>query len=723
MNILVNSIFIEQEDIPPILVRVVYISAEYDILFYVFLDDNFKLPKSMKLSDAKDKIRSRVWKTISEEDAYALAKIIDPVSYYYKDLGSDSEKNNSNAMETAWKSISDIVDNKNEFFFDKSLRSQKYILAARESGASLKTIYLRVGKFYAYGQVKQSLYPVYSRRGGRGKSRNSVGVKRGRPRTVGRILGDGINIAGEEKVKLVRGINSFYISRNFSLETAYQATLDLYFPADILQDKLDADRLNIQQPTKMQFRYWAKKILLEDYAKNKQKQVGEIEYGRSYREMIGKSLNNFNFPGACYIGDGTELQINLVDKLTRLPIKRKARLYVFIDSFSHRWMGFFISLNNLSYNFALAALYCSCVSKEALLKQYGIVDKLWDDAVIPLMVHIDGGEFRGKRKETLTDSLGIGFIQDPPYRPDLKGLVEGAIKLLKKDFLNVPGSYEKFGGKPGSKLKESDAILSIDELTNLLLRTMLHQNKHIKLSLRNLPDEAFHEGVRPHPDDIWAWGMKNRPPPLRLVSQTKLTLALMERGVGKITSRGIQFKGNFYIHSVEIEKDIWAKARAREVSRRSKSKADSIKVMYNPWFAGSILIELEDGGYHTCLLSDKDGKFSNYSHTELVIWRESESSHQAIREFERRQDKKEDNSDLSNIVDNAKSKNLFAENNRSIMDEILDSAVSMDYFHPTYNSRKDLVENIEYHADSKDLTKEERSLKSHLEDYLEENDD
>jgi len=84
-------------------------------------------------------------------------------------------------------------------------------------------------RYWIRGKIVNALLPDYDRCGGRGKERNTKGVKLGRPRKHANIVGDGINVDEEIKRIFRIAINRFYYSSaKHSLTMTYELMLKEY---------------------------------------------------------------------------------------------------------------------------------------------------------------------------------------------------------------------------------------------------------------------------------------------------------------------------------------------------------------------------------------------------------------------------------------------------------------------------------------------------------------
>ena len=99
-----------------------------------------------------------------------------------------------------------------------------------------------------------------------------------------------------------------------------------------------------------------------------------------------------------------------------------------------------VTLDNASWNQALLAIKNSAEDKVAFCRRFGveITEEQWPCHHLPSVLIADNGEVGGKGVESLISELGIMVENCPPYRGDLKGIIEHAFCLAQgalKDIL------------------------------------------------------------------------------------------------------------------------------------------------------------------------------------------------------------------------------------------------------------------------------------------------
>lgn len=549
------------------------------------------------------------------------------------------------SMEEAWQSIEKILAYGPETYFDPALRGGLIRQVALDAGVTEKTIRSWLRRYWQRGQVKVALMPNYKGRGHPHSARQVGSKKLGRPPSKTKIAGStsGVNVVGEVKDSLHKGINRYYIIGKMGLEDAYQATIEDYFSSEECVDGLifPAPWRADLRPTKGQSLYWAKKTKYGNLSSNLKKMMGESEYGRNLRPQLNSGIHKILSPGAVYLGDGAIVPIHLINSIDPACINKKPRIYLFMDAFSGKWVGMFATYENLSYQVALLALHNAASDKSDFLARYSAPPGSWNCHHFPVAIHVDGGEFKGEQKENLTSSLGLGFIQDPPYRPDLKGVIEGAIGILKAKLKSqIAGSEKKKRRIPGERNYKLDACFTLDQFIEALVGAILFYNKHHKLSESRFFDgQMIADGVRPYPDQLWEWGLKNRPPATQYRTGTELAYHLLPRSEAKVTASGIYFKKNYYWLHRGDDEQWWGHARERDNRTGNKGKPKYVKIAYDPWCVDRIFLVTEgQGKIEPCSLVQRDSQFISSSFSDYDNWFEDYNEKFEPEEDEKRKD-------------------------------------------------------------------------------------
>ena len=292
------------------------------------------------------------------------------------------------------------------------------------------------------------------KRGARGRQR--VGTKRrlGRPShaesAFGKVLDE------NDFHNFEKAIKKYYLTRKeLSFQATYEKMLsDSYSVA--IKDNGDAEHWHLLPPGKVpsirQFRYW--------YQKNRnlrteiQKRKGDVKYELSSRSVLGKSDYGQVGPGSKYQIDATVGDIYLVSQFDRSNIIGRPVMYFVIDVFSRMVTGMYIGLEGPSWVGAMMAIANAASDKVAYCQEYGvgIAEEEWPCHHIPAAILGDRGEMESKNADNLVSMLGVRIENAPPYRADLKGIIEQHFRTINSNAtVFLPGRVKPDMAERGGK--------------------------------------------------------------------------------------------------------------------------------------------------------------------------------------------------------------------------------------------------------------------------------
>ena len=154
-----------------------------------------------------------------------------------------------------------------------------------------------------------------------------------------------------------------------------------------------------------------------------------------------------------------------------------------MDAYSGLCCGYSLSWEGGVYS--LSSLMLNVIAdKKQWCKKFGIrIDKAdWDCDRLPATLITDmGKEYASETFEQISD-LGVTVINLPPYRPELKGMVEkffDVIQNLYKPHLNGKGVIESDFQERGGHDYRKDACLTMDAFEKIVIRCIIHYNTNI----------------------------------------------------------------------------------------------------------------------------------------------------------------------------------------------------------------------------------------------------
>lgn len=536
----------EPDNDAPWVERILWIDLLADIVIVIHISDPHAFPVL------------RTTQEISEAVASKKACLLD--SDPYSTLLCPEEKisaKHKRYRDATWELLAPLLEDETpKFMLDKHERGRRIRQLSRSSGRSRTTLIKAIRRWWQGGRIPNALLPNFKRCGGPGKRRlaeNQEAPKLGRPSALSRTTGErrGVRITEDVERHFKRGIKRFYETPDKnSLTDAFELTIQNYFhegfyivdgaPVPIIPP---AERL----PTFEQFRYWYEKIYRNPTREQKAR-LGESEYNRSSRALLGSSTQMAFGPGSLYQIDATIADLYLVNSLDRTKIIGRPIVYFCGDVFSTAISGFSATLEGPSWLGGMLALDNAIANKVAFCAEYDIEieESEWPCCNLPEAILADRGEFEGYNADNLVNSLGIRVHNTGPYRPDWKGMIERRFGIANEKIIKfIPGYVPrpKQRGDPDYALK---AVLTLDEFRKLLIYYILDFNNNRYLKSYRKDEFMIADHVERYPLDIWNWGVPNRSGYLHTRPKEIVRLNLLPRKQVSVTPRGIHFEGELY---------------------------------------------------------------------------------------------------------------------------------------------------------------------------------
>jgi hypothetical protein len=530
---------------------------------------------------------------------------------------TDKEKE---VRDNAWALMESIVQNEPAIYIKKE-RGRILSEAMNRTGKKLFTFHRYLKAYWKCGQTKNAFVPRYENCGAAGKQRKAGDAKRGRPSKYGSTS---VNVDDATRAIFEKAINKYYHTRK---EHTFQYAYDMMVADNYTQyiaqpdGKKKAVLAPIEQiPTIRQFRYWYHKMhgVKESITKRK----GETKFELDHRAILGKSDHGIMGPGAKYQIDATVGDIYLVSRFNRADIIGRPVIYFIIDVFSRMVAGMYVGLEGPSWAGAMMALSNAMGNKAKFCAEYGITitEEEWPCSGVPGAYLADRGEMEGKAVETLINALNVRVENAPPYRGDMKGIVEQYFNTTNETALTrLPGHVKPDMAERGGRDYRLDAKLDIQQLTKILIECVLHHNNHHLLETYERTADMIADSVVPIPLELWKWGITNYSGALRTFPEDTIKLALMPVDTATVTVKGIKYKNVYYICE-RAAKEYWFE--------KAKSKTWRVEISYDPRNMSTIYVRNSDGSVETCWLSNWQDKYVGKSLDEILFLQESEKGMQ-----------------------------------------------------------------------------------------------
>ena len=336
-------------------------------------------------------------------------------------------------------------------------------------------------------------------------------------------------------------LNKFYYTqRKHSLPTAYHLMLQHKYTDKVGQ-------LVPGYPPFHRFKYFYQRHRKEQTALISRE--GKTNYQRNSRPLLG-NIQDFAPSVGTAMLDSTICDVYLVNDSNQLV--GRPVLTLAVDAYSSVICGYHLSWEGGVYS--LQQLMHNVVTdKVAWCRRFGIsiAPDEWPVNALPGVLITDKGkEFVGSTFEQIT-SLGTRMVNLPPYRPELKGIVEHAFSLLHSYFLphlKGKGTIEPDFQERGSRDYRKDACLTMDDFEKILLRCILYYNNNRLLGEQVLSREMVLAGVQPTANSVWKWSCTQAGANLIPVDAGSLKLTLLPRTEGRFTRRGLVVHKQRYRH-------------------------------------------------------------------------------------------------------------------------------------------------------------------------------
>lgn len=586
--------------------RVLWISVPISFLYWISLDTAERIPKKLDAVEVRAGLESGDYVAVGEAEIPLVAE----------DGLTDEAKKHRDRI---WNMLKDVLEKEPDIYEAKP-RAALLRMVAQKNGMRANNLYPYLAKYWKRGKTPNAFLPDY-RNCGRNRNYEKGGYKKlGRPAQSGH--GFGKVLQEEDFHNFDKAIRKYYLTRKeMTFQSAYERLLaDFYTVKSTGQQGgvslqlLPEDEI----PSISQFRYW--------YQKNKnlkteiQKRKGDTKYNLTGRSVLGKSDYGLMGPGSQYQIDATVGDIYLVSQFDRSNIIGRPVMYFVIDAFSRMVTGMYVGLEGPSWVGAMMAIANAASDKTTYCREYGIniTGEEWPCHHIPSAILGDRGEMESRNADNLVSMLGIRVENTPPYRADLKGIIEQHFRTINTNAtIMLPGRVKPDMAERGGKDYRLDAKLDIRQFTAVIIKCVLYYNNSHYMDSFEKSRQMMEAGVEAVPVKLWNWGIRYCSGALRVMPEEKVRLALMPTDNATVTSQGIRFKGLYY-SSKELTDGLWFE--------RARSKGSyRVKISYDPRDMGEIYAwDRADGTPLLCSLLDWEEKYSGKQLGEIQYEHEKE---------------------------------------------------------------------------------------------------
>lgn len=320
-------------------------------------------------------------------------------------------------------------------------------------------------------------------------------------------------------------------------------------------------------------------------------------FKRSLRGMRSCSWQGSEGPGLLYAIDSTVGDIYLRSSVNPEWIIGRPIVYIIVDVWSTAIVGFHVCLTGPSWDTAQVSLFNSTASSTLLsnIWSYEMRQSLFPAPTLPARLLCDRGEYLSKRAKATGMKLVLDLQYTPPFRPDLKGIVEVLHRILKNTQYNfLPGSmdarrveYDLRRSNPGA------ATMNVRQYTQYLHECFYVYNLTADRTNR-VDAHMAAAGVFPSPAGLWRWGHAMGIGYLRATANAELVSQLLPADEARVTPRGVRFRGNYY-ESPIVEAELWSTFARNAGGRQIPAQyyPGSVSTIWTPNASGNGLIDLQ----------------------------------------------------------------------------------------------------------------------------------
>ena len=599
-NLFVNEILKMDER----LYRVLWISPDRQYGYWISLGRENRLPERFEYN--------RLSQALQDGQAETAE---DPVKAFDGEVPESAKQK----RDEWWGLLRPVLECEPEVY-DRQKRGRMLSELSEQHNRDKANLYRYLQKYWKRGKTPNAFLQDY-RNCGKGK-KTQKDHKLGRP--VVHEGGFGKILTDEDIKYFEEAIGKYYLNRSgASLAETYSKMLGDHY-SFLIEDSAGKKRYQLlpedQIPSVTQLRYWYRKY--RDQKKEAIKRTGEAKFELTGRAITGRSDYQLMGPGAKYQIDATVGDIYLVSQFDRKDIIGRPVMYFVVDSYSRIVTGMYVGLEGPSWAGAMMAIENAASDKVSYCAAYGITitEDEWPCHHIPTAILGDRGEMESRFADNLVKALGIRIENAPPYRADMKGIIEQHFHTINTNATPfLPGKVLPDMGERGGRDYRLDAKLDIRQFTQIIIRCVLYYNNSHYMDYYEKNEQMMELGVNAIPLDLWNFGIRYCSGSLRTVPRELLRQALMPSDKASITDRGVKYKGLYY-SSEEALAGLWfEKARAKGTYKT--------RISYDPRDMGAILVEDPAGKEMIrCELVDWESKYAGKHQEEVWYEQEKEKS-------------------------------------------------------------------------------------------------
>lgn len=492
-------------------------------------------------------------------------------------------------------------------------RSNIVVDHANKMNVKVLVVYRLLVKYWKYGQTLNALLMFTSNYGGRGKEKSSSERQRGRPRNYGKyglIKKISVNVNEQDKVFIKTAVEE-YLKGNKKI--IWSKVYDFYIKnySEVELALAVTENRPAQIVSKSQFRYWVNKFFPKEEVLKKI--LPDSKFKKDHTGSMSSVSDKNKIPGFRYEIDSTIADVYIVCEVSRERVLGRPTIYAVVDVASRMIAGIHISMEYASWPAARQAIYNAFTSKIEYCNRYdiSIEDIDWPCIGIPTQLQGDRAELLGKEAFNTVVNTGCLLQVSPPYRGDLKGVVERRFGILNEEIHFIPGTTLgelRERGEPDYRL---DAAITLNAFTKIILELVLEHNTYRTFNSL-ITRDLIQADLSFTPLQYWNLYSADFRCALRATSKDSLMAQLMKHGIASVTTNGIKFNGRRYICDKAINEG-WL----TQATNRGHWK---IECRYDEAWSTDIFVREEGSSeYLRCKLLDADNVYANLHEADVIF--------------------------------------------------------------------------------------------------------
>ena len=344
-------------------------------------------------------------------------------------------------------------------------------------------------------------------------------------------------------------LKDYRSGRHKSLKSAYDKMNNIHFTRTEIVNGVQTLVLNPvnERPTLRQFYYYAEKHISKD-----EKDIiktSQMEYRNNKRLLNSDSLYGVLGPGDMVEIDACEADVSLVSSVDRNKAIGRPIVYFMIDVYSRMILAVSIAFDNNSL-LGITNLFLNLADdKKEYCKRNGMEfsdDRLWPSNIIPNRIRVDrGSEFKSKEFSRICLALSIEKDNVSGGSGSLKGVIEQSFHQMH-NMQNVHLEDKGLIEKRHDSRHHEEATLTIGDYTKMIINFVLTHNQKY-LETYPLTRDMIDKDIMAIPAKLWVYGIENCMTPRPIKSVEQYLFDLMTPINAKVSRRGIEYKGLFYI--------------------------------------------------------------------------------------------------------------------------------------------------------------------------------